>query len=462
MGGATPPSPEKLSVHPLALGSGRCRCGPSGPLGECLAWLMLRLTTAKFSGIISLLRGGVEEALVPSELQRDFLFLSRGYATSSSLCWDCSATVPYASITSHSLMLRHYKEAFRVAIMLAFTRPTKMSPCCPCITPPLLFPAAMTTSVLLLLLLSLSGTVALAVPQQQQQELQLQDTVLLDDVVQEAAEEWYHGRHRRTGVAYPLSLPGSLSGVDATVARFRAGSLQRYGVRRFGEFSLPQGLAVRGRAAAHLIAVRVNLGNLSSVYDEYAVGAGYRLASPVLGLMFYGLARRNGTAALQIDLTGAAIRVNFSVAIPALQPGGAALCLAVGLNGSVTVTDVEEGTNTCNASDQGHFALVVGGAGDGGGSGGGGAGEADIGEVSKWKLALFGAALGAGGTVLLGMVAVAVVSIQRRKSEMAEMERRAYEEEALRVSMVGHVRAPSAAGSRTTPDELESEYCATL
>ncbi|KAK8449450.1 hypothetical protein SEVIR_7G221800v4 [Setaria viridis] len=342
--------------------------------------------------------------------------------------------------------------------MLAFTRPTKMSPCCPCLTLPLLLPAgAMTTSVPrreAFLLLLLAATVALAVPQQQ--DLQLQDTVLLDDVVEEAAEEWYHGRHRRTGVAYPLALPESLSSVEATVARFRAGSLRRYGVRRFGEFAVPPGLAVRGRAA-HLIAVRVNLGNLSSLYDEYAVGAGYRLASPVLGLMFYGLARRNGTAALEIDLTGAAIRVNFSVAVPALRPGAAALCMAVGLNGSVTVTDVEDGTNTCHASDQGHFALVVGGAGDGGGSG-----EADIGEVSKWKLALFGAALGAGGTVLLGMVAVAVVSIQRRKSEMAEMERRAYEEEALRVSMVGHVRAPSAAGSRTTPDELESEYCATL
>ncbi|CAN6276688.1 unnamed protein product [Urochloa humidicola] len=354
--------------------------------------------------------------------------------------------------------------------MLAFTPPTKMSPSCPCLALPLLFPAAMTPSVprreafllILFFLLLLAAAVALAVPQQQ--ELQLQDTVLLDAVVESAAEEWYHGRRRKTGVAYPLALPGSLSGVDATVARFRAGSLRRYGARRFGEFAVPPGLAVRGRAAAaaHLIAVRVNLGNLSSLYDGYASGAGYRLASPVVGLMFYGLARRNGTAALGIDLTGAAIRVNFSVAVPALRPGAAALCMAVGLNGSVTVTDVEDGTNTCHAADQGHFALVVGGAGDESGGGGAGGGEGDIGEVSKWKLALFGAALGAGGTVLLGMVAVAVVSIQRRKSEMAEMERRAYEEEALRVSMVGHVRAPSAAGSRTTPDELESEYCATL
>ncbi|KAF8651687.1 hypothetical protein HU200_063200 [Digitaria exilis] len=344
--------------------------------------------------------------------------------------------------------------------MLAFTPPTKMSPCCPCITLPLLFQAAMTTTSLL------AATVALAVPQQQQ-ELELQDTVLLDDVVQETAEAWYHGssHRRRTGVAYPLPLPGSLSGVEATVARFRSGSLKRYGVRQFGEFAVPPGLAVRDAAAYHLIAVRVNLGNVSSVYDEYATGAGYRLASPVLGLTFYGVARRrNGssstTAALEIDLTRAAIRVNFTVAVPALRPGVAAagaLCMAVGLNGSVTVTDMEEGTSTCHASDQGHFALVVGGAGDHGGGA-----EAEIGEVSKWKLALFGAALGAGGTVLLGMVAVAVLSIRRRKSEMEEMERRAYEEEALRVSMVGHVRAPSAAGSRTTPDELESEYCATL
>jgi hypothetical protein len=45
---------------------------------------------------------------------------------------------------------------------------------------------------------------------------------------------------------------------------------------------------------------------------------------------------------------------------------------------------------------------------------------------------------------------------------MAELEQRAYEEEALRVSMVGHVRAPSAAGSRTSPDVLETDYCATL
>uniref|UniRef100_A0A0E0REA0 Uncharacterized protein n=1 Tax=Oryza rufipogon TaxID=4529 RepID=A0A0E0REA0_ORYRU len=112
------------------------------------------------------------------------------------------------------------------------------------------------------------------------------------------------------------------------------------------------------------------------------------------------------------------------MAAPTLQPGAVPLCKAVALKGSVTVTDVQAGSNTCHVWDQGHFALVLGGAGDGGV-------VAEAGEVSKWKLALFGAALGAGGTVLLGLVLVAVLSIPRRKSKVAEMAQRAYEEAVL-------------------------------
>ncbi|XP_048553113.1 uncharacterized protein LOC125533813 [Triticum urartu] len=369
------------------------------------------------------------------------------------------ATAPTREQCQRACSRRHALQrssALRVAIMLAFAPPTKMSPCCPLL---LLFPAMPTAGLSrealpVLLLMLAAAVVALAWPCG---ALQLQDAALIDDVIMEAAEECYNGKHRRTGVTYPLSLPASLSAVDGSVSRFRSGSLSRHGVRLFGEFSVPPGLVVPGRAAgAHLLAVRVNMGNLSAVYDEHAArGGGYRIASPVLGLMFYGLDPRDGTAPLQVRVTGAAIRVNFSMAVPALQPGAVPLCMAVWLNGSVAVTDVQAGTNTCHLRDQGHVALVLGGVGDGDA-------VAEDGEVSKWKLALFGAALGAGGTVLLGLVLVAMLSVQRRKSEMAEMERRAYEEEALRVAMVGHVRAPSACGSRTTPDELENEYRATL
>ncbi|BAF15562.1 Os04g0580500 [Oryza sativa Japonica Group] len=221
--------------------------------------------------------------------------------------------------------------------MFTFTPATKMSPCCRCLTRRLLFPAMSSTTCLISrgAFLLLAAAVAVALPcAAALQELQLQDAVLIDDVVQEAAQAWYHGRHRRTGVTYPVSLPGSLSGVAADVARFRAGSLRRYGVRRFGEFAVPPGLAVRGQAS-HLLAVRANLGNLSSVFDEYAASGGYRIASPVLGLTFYGLARRGGTARLEVLVTAAAIRVNFSMAVPALQPGArAALHGPWRLNGS--------------------------------------------------------------------------------------------------------------------------------
>lgn len=61
------------------------------------------------------------------------------------------------------------------------------------------------------------------------------------------------------------------------------------------------------------------------------------------------------------------------------QPGAAVLCMFVGQNGSVSMTDMEDGTNTYHETDQGHFTLiVVEGAGNGGGGG-----EAEIGEVSK-------------------------------------------------------------------------------
>uniref|UniRef100_A0A8I7B3L0 Uncharacterized protein n=2 Tax=Hordeum vulgare subsp. vulgare TaxID=112509 RepID=A0A8I7B3L0_HORVV len=348
--------------------------------------------------------------------------------------------------------LQRSSALLRVAIMLAFAPPTKMSPCCPLLVFPAMTTAGLSREASVLLMLA-AAIVALAWPCN---ALQLQDAALIDDVIMQAAEECYNGKHRRTGVTYPLSLPRSLSAVEGSVSRFRSGSLKRHGVRLLGEFSVPRGLVVAGRASAHVLGVRVNMGNLSAVYDEYASrGGGYRIVSPVLGLMFYGLEPRNGTAALEVRVTGAAIRVNFSMAVPALQPGVVPLCMAVWLNGSVAVTDVQAGSNTCHLRDQGHVALVLGGVGDGDA-------VVEDGEVSKWKLALFGAALGAGGTVLLGLVLVAMLSVQRRKSEMAEMERRAYEEEALRVAMVGHVRAPSACGSRTTPDELENEYRATL
>ena len=82
-------------------------------------------------------------------------------------------------------------------------------------------------------------------------------------------------------------------------------------------------------------------------------------------------------------------------------------------------------------------------------SGAGGEGE---GRESRWKVAL-GSSVGAAlGAFLLGLLLIAMVARAKQRTKVEEERvRRAYQEEALQVSMVGHVRAPVAAGSRTAP-----------
>ncbi|KAD4178508.1 hypothetical protein E3N88_27099 [Mikania micrantha] len=54
----------------------------------------------------------------------------------------------------------------------------------------------------------------------------------------------------------------------------------------------------------------------------------------------------------------------------------------------------------------------------------------------KGSFFVFGAAIGA---FLLGLLLVAMFVKEKKKARLEELERRAYEEEALQVSMAGHV-----------------------
>ncbi|KAI4367925.1 hypothetical protein MLD38_016548 [Melastoma candidum] len=94
----------------------------------------------------------------------------------------------------------------------------------------------------------------------------------------------------------------------------------------------------------------------------------------------------------------------------------------------------------CLASGSGHFGLVT-----------------ELPPVqarrkeSAWKVAI-GSSIGTAlGIFLLALLLVALFVKAKKRSKREEMERRAYEEEALQVSMVGHVRAPIAATTRTVP-----------
>ncbi|OAY65477.1 hypothetical protein ACMD2_20203 [Ananas comosus] len=272
-----------------------------------------------------------------------------------------------------------------------------------------------------------------------------QDPLLVDRIVADAAVRSYRTKHRKTAVTFGFLLPPTLSGVSAEAARYRAGSLRRYGAT-IGEFSVPPGIVAHPHVK-RLLVVSQNLGNLSSLYSSHANVAGFEIVSPVLGLLFYNaaVAPRNSSAKIiRILVAENPVRVNFSANTMARR----SFCAGFELDGNVRITD-RTASGVCEARVQGHFAVVVIG-------GGGGGGERI--KAGGWKVVVMAAVAGAGGAGLIGLLVVALASARRKRNRMAEMERRAYEDEALRISMVGHVRAPTAGMARTAPVLEHDEY----
>ncbi|XP_074576346.1 uncharacterized protein LOC141832886 [Curcuma longa] len=278
--------------------------------------------------------------------------------------------------------------------------------------------------------------------------LQLQlDPGLIDRIVRDSAFRSYLVDHQKTAVVYNVSLPPSVAGVEAATVRFRTGSLRRHGAA-VGDFRVAPGVVVRPRSR-RLVVVAQNLGDLSSAYDGYRNISGFRLVSPVLGLLFYRAASvRNASVPPELEIlaTRGPITVDFS-GLSRCSRGSRVLCALFESDGNLSLSNATRGGTVCRARTQGHFALVVESAGIGGS---GGEMEMEM-KLSGWKVVVVSVAAGAFSSVLLGLVVVAVVTAQRKRMRTAEMERRAYEDEALQVSMVGHVRAPTAAVVRTAP-----------
>ncbi|KAG1362398.1 hypothetical protein COCNU_10G006170 [Cocos nucifera] len=272
---------------------------------------------------------------------------------------------------------------------------------------------------------------------------------LIDRIVRDSAFQSYHTKHhKKTAILYKLLLPPSLSGVAAETVRYRAGSLRRHGAA-IGEFRVAPGVFVHLHVE-RLIVVRQNLGNLSSMYNGYGNISGFQLVSPVLGLLFYNATSLHSSSSknlseLKVSVSRKPITVDFSRAIGdlrRLRP----LCAVFKLDGNVSLSN-QTASNICVSRQQGHFALVVESSKNTDGI------ESIDQKVkeSKWKVVVVSVAAGAFGAVLLGLIVVAVVSARRKRYEKEEMERRAYEEEVLQISMVGHVRTPAAAVVRTVP-----------
>ncbi|KAK4285252.1 hypothetical protein QN277_001979 [Acacia crassicarpa] len=258
-------------------------------------------------------------------------------------------------------------------------------------------------------------------------------------------------KHFRTGIVQSVNLPANLSGIRVDTVRLRCGSLTRYGAH-LKEFHLSSGVIVHP-CIERVLLIRQNLGyNWSAIYYANYDLTGYELVSPVVGLLAYNtdedvksmnpfqLGIVAGEKPLTIDFTNI---TRFTIA-----DGIIPLCASFEGDGRMTLAKPPPSSpsHVCVAKRHGHFGLVIASPP-----------EQFKKRISQWKVAVgstIGAALGA---FLLGLLLVAMLVRVKKRSRMEALERRAYEEEALQVSMVGHVRAPTASGTRTTP-VIEHEY----
>ncbi|EOA16965.1 hypothetical protein CARUB_v10005193mg [Capsella rubella] len=283
-----------------------------------------------------------------------------------------------------------------------------------------------------------------------------------------------------TGITQKIILPSNFSGIDIDTVKLRCGSLRRYGAK-LGEFNIGSGVTVEP-CPERVMLIRQNLGsNWSSIYSTgyNLTGENYQLVSPVLGLLAYN-ANPDGVATnpYEVNVVGTdqnPILIDFLSNKSSIDPSpketmkknSSVLCACFTRNGNTTFSQ-QVSPYVCKGIRQGHYALVMKTEAqkDDHDSEGGGVvtsstevnGTNGGGKLSRWKVAV-GSVIGSGiGAILLGMLVVAMLVKVKKKAVREEMERRAYEEEALQVSMVGHVRAPTASGTRTLPRMADDRY----
>ncbi|KAM7491321.1 hypothetical protein LguiA_034242 [Lonicera macranthoides] len=279
-------------------------------------------------------------------------------------------------------------------------------------------------------------------PPQIEADQSIKSARLLDLVIRDYTFQTYGSNYFKTGKFHPIHLPSNFSGIKVDTIRFRCGSLRRYGAK-IKEFYLSIGVTLQPCVERVLI-VRTNLGQKwsSIYYDNYEL-LGYQLISPVLGLLAYNAGDgKNFSTPFELSIKSGKkpITINFSnLSKMNTTTGIIPLCASFGHDGKVTLTS-QVSPSVCATKGHGHFGLVV---------------EAPLiparRAMSRWKVAT-GAGIGAAiGGFLLVLLLIALFAKVKKKARMEELERRAYEEEVLQVSMVGHVRAPTASGTRTVP-----------
>ncbi|KAL3621870.1 hypothetical protein CASFOL_034066 [Castilleja foliolosa] len=273
----------------------------------------------------------------------------------------------------------------------------------------------------------------------------------------------------RTGIVYDGNVPSNLTGVRVAALRLRTGSLRRKGFSGYKEFDIPVGV-VEQPYVERLVFVYHNLGNWSSLYYPLP---GYTFLTPVLGLLAYDAADLSAVSLTELDIRALGNPISIRFQDVESGPNGLPVCVYFGLDGSVEFNNVVRG-NTCEKTNQGHFAIAVESlvAPSPAPSGGGGgptiagppgdvpttAGPGNGGKgMSNRVWIIVGCVVG--GLALLGLLGLVFGYVRkcRRRKKIRRMEEEAEKGEPLPMTSVGYTKAPMATETRTRP-VLENEF----
>ncbi|KAJ8449328.1 hypothetical protein Cgig2_002460 [Carnegiea gigantea] len=275
--------------------------------------------------------------------------------------------------------------------------------------------------------------------EKEQMASSIQSPRLLDLIIRDYTVKLFDEGSFNTGVLSKVHLPANLSGIEVETVRFRCGSLRRYG-GRVDEFHIGKGVTINP-FVERVILIKQELGlNWSSIYYSTYNLDGYVLVTPILGLLAYNGGNDDQNAStpnpfgLDIVASEIPIRIYFTN-VTRLKgiSGKMPYCAYFEGQGKVTLASMVA-PNVCEAKKLGHLGLVIKDTGLSD------APNQYTKKMSRWKVALvssIGAALGA---FLLGLLLIAMFVKAKKRSKLEEMVRRAYEEEALQVSMVGHTQ----------------------
>ncbi|CAL9769261.1 unnamed protein product [Musa acuminata subsp. burmannicoides] len=242
----------------------------------------------------------------------------------------------------------------------------------------------------------------------------------------------------RTGVAYEVPLPSSLSGVRASVQRLRSGNLWSRGAR-LGSLHVPP-RTTTVPFVRRLVVVHQDLGNRSSSFFNVP---GYSILAPVVGFLTYdasGGSTSNATRKLELRVLGDPISITFPrVTLPA-GLNATIECARLGPHGSVVQLADAASDNACAATRTGHFTMVVPSSVA--------SSAPDTARETTWRVWAVACGSGVVGLLLVGLVGMGIMRLTRNR-KMEEMEQQAEEGEALGTTWAGRSKMPSAAMSRT-------------